>query len=362
MQIDISTASILFILCFLGILVTAFWAIEAIKAVSDKFKLSETFIGAVFLSVGTSFPEFVNSLSAGWLDRSYLGGNASTIPINSAESFYNITGANIWQVVFLAVVMIGLAIYYKIRKNDHDIQQMVDIFWKDSILSWKLLMLETTILIFIFSWPLIFQYLTVGGFSMLNLIFLGIWLFYIRYTYTSTTTISEKEEPKYFTKCGKPALVIITLSLWSLFGAFSCINFQLASKFPMDPSTSFGVLLSFVTSSPEFSVLYFLLKQKRYQMAVSGFFGSSLFNLTLPFYSNLISLNTIFGKQNFHHTGTHEITSQKITIWLLLNLILIFLFIFTFWNRKKWRTSIIATNGTIILTIYVVANTLLGYT
>lgn len=343
-----STLIFVFIFCFLGILVTAFWAIEAIKAVSEKFKLSETFIGAVFLSVGTSFPEFVNSIVAGVKDR------IGNTPINSSKSFYNITGANIWQIVFLAVVMIGLAIAYKYRNKDEEIQKMVNIFWKDSILSWKFLSIETIILIFAFVYSKAISKTEFVGFSPLNLIFLGIWLFYIRHTYKTETIISGKEKPRYFTNLGKSALTCITLALWSLFGAFSCINFIIAQGFPIDPSTSFGVLLSFVTSSPEFSVLYFLLKQKEYQMAVSGFFGSSLFNLTLPTYSNIIAGKSIFNPKE------KEINSRKMIIWLLLNLVLVALFLFTFWKGKKGRTTIISINGTIILAIYIATTVLLG--
>lgn len=111
----------LFFACFAGILFTSYWAIEAIKTVSERFKISETFIGSVFLSVGTSFPEFVNAIAAGIKDID------ESSPVNARDSFYNITGANIWQVLFLSVVIGALAIYWKYRKKD-DLEIITKIF------------------------------------------------------------------------------------------------------------------------------------------------------------------------------------------------------------------------------------------
>lgn len=105
-----SLSCIFFVFCFLGILVTSYWSIESIKAVAEKFKLSDTFVGAVFLSVGTSFPEFINSIVSGFSDR----GQSS--PKYAAYSFYNVTGANIWQVVFLSALIAIVALHLRKKK------------------------------------------------------------------------------------------------------------------------------------------------------------------------------------------------------------------------------------------------------
>lgn len=349
---------IFFVFCFLGILVTSYWSIESIKAVAEKFRLSDTFVGAVFLSVGTSFPEFINSIVSGFLDK------GSNNPVYSAYSFYNVTGANIWQVVFLSA-LISIVSLHLSRKRDPGIQEIDSIFWHDSIVSWNLIFVETVLLFVFVSWPNLISPFLFKGFNMINLIFLFIWFWYLRWTYNIEQTERDLEKSNYFRNWNKFSLVGITLVLWLLFGGFAYGNFYLASTFKVSGSTAFGVLLSFITSSPEFSVLYFLFKKKEYRIAVGGFFGSSLFNLTLPTYTNFFSSNPIFGKNlnissNETNTG-HSITNNQLQLWLACNFILLVILLISFLRINRFKTVLTTINGLFIVGIYMLFNVFLQF-
>lgn len=336
-----------FLLCFVGIVITAYWSIESIKALAVKYKLSDTFVGALFLSVGTSFPEFINSIASGFIDRN------TTHPTSALNSFYNVTGANIWQVVFLSVAIAIITINCAVKKKQEDLEQISTIFWEDSIFSWELIFWETVFLIFIFFVPAIFEPFIFKGFNLINLVFFCVWIWYLKNTYEHDSKHSTRNlDHNPFNKWDKYSLLAITLILWILFGALAYANFYITSKLPLPKSTSFGIILSFITSTPEFCALYFLFKKREYLIAVGGFFGSSLFNLTLPAYTNWISAKPLMGKKHLNP----DLSNNKIGLWLVINLLLLILFLLSFHRKEKLRKTIQITNGFVMITLYISLN------
>ncbi|AEW45051.2 sodium/calcium exchanger protein [Mycoplasma haemocanis str. Illinois] len=341
-----------FLSCFIGIIVTAYWSIESIKAISIKYKLSDTFVGAVFLSVGTSFPEFVNSIVSGFHDK-YL-----EIPRYAMYSFYNVTGANTWQVVFLSVALSLITIKTLFQKKSKDIEDIQNIFWKESIFSWELVFWETVFLCIIFLAPFLFSKFLFRGFSVINVVFLLVWFWYLHTTYKDHPEVEKRDDEfNHFSSWNKPSLLGISLLLWCLFGALSYANFYIASKFPISGNFSFGIILSFVTSTPEFSALFFLFRKKEYRIAVGGFFGSSLFNLTLPAYTNWISGKPLIGKHHsISHDGNPPLSTNKLSFWLILNLFLLVLFLMSFYKPKFLKRTMIFLNGIVVAALYVFLN------
>ncbi|OAL10736.1 sodium:calcium antiporter [Candidatus Mycoplasma haematobovis] len=340
-----------FLLCFIGIVITAYWSIESIKALAVKYKLSDTFVGALFLSVGTSFPEFINSIASGFHDK------GQTNPTYALYSFYNVTGANIWQVVFLSVAIAVITINCAVKKKQQDLDQISTIFWEDSIFSWELIFWETILLIGIFFVPPLFESFNFKGFNLINLVFLWVWIWYLKKTYQHDSKNSNRRlEFNFFNDWNKYSLLAITLFLWIVFGSLAYANFYITSMLPLPKSAAFGIILSFITSTPEFSALYFLFRKREYLIAVGGFFGSSLFNLTLPTYTNWISSNSLMGKRHLNQ----DLSNNKIGFWLLLNLLLLVLFLFSFQKKEKWRNTIQIANGCSMITLYISLNILLN--
>lgn len=298
---------------------TSFIFVEIIKEISNRFDFSKTFIGSSVLAICTSLPELINAITAGIYDR-----KTPDCVAYSINSFYNISGSNILQNVFLSVVLFFFGIYAISKQKFDEFKVFGAACFYKKVLLWFLILFNLVLLLCMLFFRQHLQFLEYGGISWLSGIFLLLWLSFFVITFKQTkeapTTLETEIKSDMFSHLSMRNFLFLGIFVWIIFSILSYVNFlfvsQLNTLFHIPKNISLGIILSFITSVPEFSSFYFLFRSKSYKMAAAGLLGSSLFNMTLPFITSVISGKWIFS----HPTFSEE--SQKITVWLLTDLLI----------------------------------------
>ncbi|CBZ40408.1 Ca2+/Na+ antiporter [Mycoplasma suis KI3806] len=364
------------IFCFVyvsaGITALSFLFTESIKNVLERFKLSENFVGSSLLAMGTSLSETINAITAGIYDRgsgsnSHQNGEMSF----SLNSLYNLTGANLVQIVFLACATIF--IWNRARKIKFlrpECNRFIYSVFQGKLLLWTISTVELALLGIFFLFKDFSKQLSIGGYSVIPFLFFIIWASYLIFSKKTTSSlennssaINQKQQliPKYkniFQNLSSFSFLIVFILIFFAFAILAFLNFNLVSRFEktlgIDKNIGLGTILSLMTSLPEFSSFFFLYKSKCYDAACSGFLGSALFNLMLPTFTQLL-------KGGWLIDSISENDQKSLVFWIFTILIVNICFAIGYFTNER-RTFLwgirnvrwnISWSGTIIL-LYIV--------
>lgn len=290
--------------------------VKLIKILAIKWKWNSNFVGGVVLSLFTSLPELVTGFYAGISDRQ---SNLTTIN-SSVFSLFNILGANSLQMLIIMVISLylwtswWLTIWHnrkKLPKTNRfstkfvpHYQNTISQIVKNNYLMWFITVSEYLMMGIVLTFPAIGQQLTFCGFSLLNLLFFIIWLSYLLYSYFYDESTDHFYEPEmintFWWKIKSSYLLIIILLNMVVFTFCGYLNGAIVDQFPqvlnIPQNFASTFLLSLVTSMPEIVIFTALLRKKLFVTAACGILGSSVFNLSIPFYTNLITWNSVYGQ------------------------------------------------------------------
>ncbi|AGX89194.1 hypothetical protein [Mycoplasma parvum] len=329
-----------------GIASLSFLFTESIKNILERFNLSEKFVGSSLLAIGTSLSETINAITAGFYDRKdgssqTQNGQQFDMPF-SLNSLYNLTGANLVQIVFLAIVTLYIwKRAYKRKKDQIECKKFITSVFQGKLFLWTISTIELALLGIFFIFSSFSKEINIFGYNLIPFLYLAVWVLYLIFSKKSSPTTALPTNfsalpPKYkniFQKLSSFNFSIVFLLIFAAFAILAFVNFQLVSKFEkvlkIDKNIGLGTILSLVTSLPEFSSFFFLFQSKCYDAACSGFLGSALFNLMLPALTQLIKGGWLFESIG---TGKEQI---PLVFWIFTILLINICFVTGFYINKK---------------------------
>ncbi|AFO51697.1 sodium/calcium exchanger family protein [Candidatus Mycoplasma haematolamae str. Purdue] len=307
----------------------------------DRFQLSEKFVGSSLLAAGTSLAEAINAFTAGIYDL--LGSNGerkeqSSQISYSLNSLYNLTGANSVQIVFLSGV--AFTIYFLIRKkkfSEREYNLFLRSVFQGKALLWSISTAELALLLGCVATSSFSSSLKIGNYNLLPCLFFLVWVLYMVFTKKTDSpedaSLEAKSYTNIFQKFGNGQFICIFLLIFVSFTGLAFWNFNLVSKFEtvfkIPKNIGLGTILSLITSFPEFSSFFFLFKSRCYDTACAGLFGSALFNLMLPFFTQLIKSDWLFSS-----LGSNQ---SSLIFWLAGVLGVNLFFALGFYTNKEGR-------------------------
>ncbi|MDQ0513711.1 Ca2+/Na+ antiporter [Mycoplasmoides fastidiosum] len=377
-------------LLFSSIVIFAiYFIVKYIKIITVKLNISVAFIGGIILPVVTSLPEFFTGFFGASIDR------ISHLPTGVLFSLYNVTGANAIQIFILSIFGVYLFIWwYKQQINFHkkihpnqrfgvftpfkkkkgfashqlntqlsqnensnvnENQQLNQFYltnWSPIIrinfLLWVITFVEYFVMLLFLLVPSWGQVFNIGGFSFINFLFFLTWLSYLIYSYKFNPESEDLYSP-YLEKSWawkiNPKLLIFVIFLMIPFLSFSAYlnsgiveNFDTVLKIPKSAAASF--FLSLATSLPEISMFISLASKRLFVTAASGILGSSVFNLSIPFYSNLVSLNPLYGDKYTEMLAIRNPEAILLIPWLILSILLYVFIALAMWKKANQKAYI----------------------
>lgn len=324
------------------IVVLVTYSVELIKIIAIKFKLNSVFISGIVLSTYTSFPELITSIYSGIIDRPNRAIHGSLL------NFFNVTGANNLQMFLVTILGLFLFLitfknYWQSKKSTNQTttinhsQNHIPNYsfanqWhkiiRTNFVMWFITFIEYAIMIVAVSVPIVGQTLSYNGFSFLNLVFFVTWLGYLIYSYHSNQEAEDLYHPKlakmWVWNINRWLVVLITTIVGGIFVFVAYLNSGIVDQFPqilsIPQNFAAGFILSVATSLPEIIVFGSLIYKQLYVSASGSLLGSSVFNLSTPFFVNVISNNSIYTASPTELTMNGEF--QKTLPTLLFSIII----------------------------------------
>ncbi|WP_391591696.1 Sodium:calcium exchanger family protein [[Mycoplasma] cavipharyngis] len=393
------------------VIVSVSFAAKCIKIFAIKFKISPTFIGGVVLSTFTSLPEFFTSIYAGVSDR------LTNLPEKTLFSFFNITGANAVQIFILSIFGFSLfLIYFKNKeqfrsKLDRIKQSVVFLpfktisnYYYSSISSktsettnelinknqklnqfylsnwnpiiqvnfilWLITLIEYLLILLFLLVPSWGEVFSVNGFSFINFLFFLSWLTYSIYTYKFNPESEDLYSPSltktWAWKINPYFLIFFIIFFSASLAFFAYLNSGIVNRsevigIPKSAAASF--FLSIATSLPEITLFITLCRKRLFATAGASILGSSVFNLSIPFYSNLISFNPLYGNNFAKLLNDPSIDNQdakRLIPWMGFSIIL-YVLLATSASRPSCKRSWLSTNLIFLMMIgYIVGFVLIS--
>lgn len=385
------------------VIVFAYLAVKYIKIFAIKFNLSTVFVGGIILSTVTSLPEFFTGILGGVLDHN------NTLPKGVIFTLFNVTGANALQVFILALlgfyffwVCMNKKLNLKNKKNvilnlygkfsnkqsffcsnrinldDSKKKQIQPQFthaqlcqyysenWnpilKGNFVLWLITFIEYLIMLTAFIFPDFGNAFNVNGFSFLNFFFLLFWIGYLIYSYHNKTDYetfnSSSLEKSWAWKINKYWLFLIVIITSGILSFVAYLNSGIVDHFSevlkIPENAAAGFILSVATSLPEITLFITLVSKKLYVTAGSGLLGSSVFNLSIPFYSNVISLVPLYGTNFVILQKNNYPESIKLIPWMILSIILYGLLYLSMQKNISKKIYFSAIIGSLIFIGYII--------
>ncbi|RAO95214.1 sodium:proton exchanger [Mycoplasma wenyonii] len=311
-----------------GVLTLSFLFSESIKGVLNRFNLSEKFVGSSLLATGTSFPEVINAITAGFYDR-----ESSQKYKYSIDSFYNLTGASLIQIIFLSGL--GIVLYHLTKKKkfaQSEYRGFITSTFQNKTFLWFLFTAELVLLLIAVSFPSFSQKIGIGSVSFLPFLFLVIWACYLVFSRKDKEDF--KSYSNIFDQLSNFKFLGIFGFIFICFSGLSFLNFNIVTMFEktfrIPRNIGLGTILSLVTSFPEFSSFFFLFKSRHFGLASAGIFGSALFNLFLPSLTQSIKVGWFLSE-----LVTNSNLQASLIGWLGLAVALNVIFLIAFYKNKK---------------------------
>ncbi len=317
-------------------------ASKHIDEIDAKTNLGSAVLGGILLAAVTSLPELVTSIV------SSLGIGMDKTP-NLAIG--NILGSNLFNMMILGIVDLIFIRRMYLTNVDKD-NQKANIF----VVAMYIIMLIPTIIFNLLGLTNI-ALITNWSFSILSVILIVVYLI----NCFSSKSKGEEEELKEVQPIKQN---IIYFTIWSVLivvisVVITLVTDNINSTLNLDASFAGAIFLGVATSLPEFTAVVTLVKLKNYASAISNIIGSSLFNIVILSFVDIVTPINIFGYlfQN-SNSGTFLLTNEIILLILGAISVLILMYAFTRKHKieEKSQKSVLKTIIYILPSIVLVAN------
>lgn len=264
--------SLLLLIIYFGTKIT-----KTADIIAEKKKWGRAFMGVIFISMITSFPELFTGLSA------------VTIVDSPDISVGEIVGSCIFNMFIIGLI----GIYFR-RKRVFSLKSRRD----------RLPVFFSLILLILITLALFFKMnIRILTFGISSFAIFIIYIFFIYIIFKNRS--SEKEELKYRDKSLKKEVRFFVISAIVIIGIgiyLPVVGKELAQVMGWKDSFVGAVFLAFVTSFPELIVSFASVKLGAFDMLIGNIAGSNLFNIAIIFIVDIFYLkgNLISNVKDFH--------------------------------------------------------------
>ncbi len=310
---------------FLGLLVLVYFfgskAARCADIIAEKKGLAKAFMGVVFISMITSFPELFTGISAGAIVQ------APDIAV----------GQIVGSCVFNLLIIGFIEIFFR-KKNIYSLTGKLNIL----PLGFSLIII--TVLTFFLSIHFKPQIFHVGLSSVFIII---LYLMFMWVVFKNKGAESE-EEPRYRNESLSKTMLWFVSSSLIIIGVgiyLPIVGKELAAIMNWTDSFVGVIFLALVTSFPEFVVSFSLARMGSIDMLLGNITGSNLFNIGIIF---VIDLSYVKG--NVLLSASPENVSVGL-IAILMNFVILFAVI----RHSTYRLfNFISINGIILIALYII--------
>lgn len=301
-----------FIVVAVGVVFCSKRISKYVAAISEKTSLGGAFLGAFVLSLVTSIPELVSSVTS-----SLIG--------NPTLSYGNVIGVNMLTLTFLAVldiIFIKKRLFSKISNTNRKTIAYVFGF-------------NVLMVLCLFIKPLN-NALTINlGFTHISLVFFLMVVLYIIYIYrVYKTGQEENDEDAESSGCEHMSLkkVVVLFFVYSvLLITLSIMIANITDRmgepienggYGLGSAVAGAIFLSICTGLPEMTSAISLAKMGQGNMALGGIIGSHFFNFTIFFVGDLFFFKSGSMQQLYLDNVQYVTIKVTILVGMLLNLLL----------------------------------------
>jgi cation:H+ antiporter len=295
-------------------------AARSADIIAEKKGLAKAFMGVVFISMITSFPELFTGISAGAIVK------APDIAVGQ------IVGSCVFNLVIIAVIEIFF------RKNNiyasTDKLTPMSLVFSLSIIALLTLLLFTRLNLSIFH---------VGASSI---IIIAVYLMFMRLIFKKRK--AEKEEEKYKDKNLSHEMRMFIISSIIIIGVgiyLPIVGKKLAEIMNWSDSFVGVIFLALVTSFPEFVVSFTLAREGSIDMLLGNITGSNMFNIGIIFI-----IDVAYVKGNLLLAASSENIDVGL-IAIAMNLVILLAVM----RHSRYRLfNFISLNGIILIALYII--------
>ena len=308
---------------FLLVLVYIFGtrATRSADIIAEKKGWARAFMGAVFISMITSFPELFTGISAGAIVKS------PDIAIGQ------IVGSCIFNLAILAVV----EIFFR-KKNIYHLSGKLNIL----PLGFSLIII--TVLTLFLSLEFKLQIFHVGASSLFIFI---LYLVFMKIIFRERKA-EQKEEEQYKDKSLPKEVVSFVISSLIIIGVglyLPIVGKELATIMNWSDSFVGVVFLAIVTSFPELVVSFSTARMGAIDMLVGNIAGSNLFNIAIIFIIDLVYLQ-----------GNILLSTARVNVSVgLIAILMNFVVFFAVVRRSSFRLfNLVSINAILLVLLYII--------
>ncbi len=322
-------------------------ASKHIDEIDEKTNLGSAILGGILLAAVTSLPELVTSTV------SSLGIGMEATP---SLAVGNILGSNLFNMMILGFVDFLFVKRLYLTNVDKG-NKKANIF----VVSMYVLLLVPVILFnFILNMDSI-ALITNWSFSILSFLLIGAYI--VNVVTTKSDTPDEEEEVKETQPVKKN---VIMFSLWSVLivvisVCITLVTDNLSSELNLGASFAGAIFLGIATSLPEFTAVITLVKLKNYASAIGNVIGSSLFNLVILSFVDIITPTNIFSILFNREEISGNIWTNEINL-LILGSISALILLYAF-SRKRpseegnvsvWKKALYIVPSVVLVANYII--------
>ena len=310
---------------FIGLLILVYVfgtrAAKSADIIAEKKGLAKAFMGVVFISMVTSFPELFTGISA------------VTIVDSPDLAMGEILGSCLFNLLIIAVIDVA----YK-KSNFFQLEGRINL----------LPIAFSFILINILTLAIAVQFdLAILNVSVFSLLILVLYIFFLRVIFKErkaenhaemkSKPVSLKKEINLFIVC---SIVIIAVGVY-----LPVVGAEIARVMGWNDSFVGVIFLAFVTSFPELVVSFSTARMGAFDMLLGNITGSNLFNVAIVFFIDVF----YFKSQVYGSVSPTNVTVGIIA--LLMNFILFFAVV----RRSKYKIlNIFSINAVVLILLYII--------
>ncbi len=304
-------------------------AAQSADIIAEKKGLAKAFMGVVFISMVTSFPELFTGISA------------VTLVDAPDMAIGEILGSCLFNLLIIAVIDVVFR-----QSNIFRLEGKINIL----PIAFSFIMIN--VLTLAVAIPLGFKVLHVGVFSLL---IFGLYIFFLRVIFKERKAETEtKGKPQYADKSLKKEIFMFSVSSLVIIGVgiyLPVVGKELAKIMNWNDSFVSVIFLAFVTSFPELVVSFSTARMGAFDMLLGNITGSNLFNVAIVFFID------IFYIKNQLYASVSPGNAAVGVIALLMNFILFFAVVRQSKHKFFNRFSI---NAILLILLYIM-NLLVTY-
>lgn len=296
-------------------------AARSADIIAEKKGLAKAFMGVVFISMITSFPELFTGISAGAIVES------PDIAVGQ------IMGSCVFNLLIIGVI----EVFFR-KKNIYQLTGKLNIL----PLGFSIIIITLVTLLISIKFKLSFFHV---GASSLVIFVLYLLFMYVIFRERKAEVL---EEEKYKDRSLSKEIAMFTISALIIIGVgvyLPLVGKELARIMNWNDSLVGVIFLALVTSFPEFVVSFSTARMGAFDMLLGNITGSNLFNIAIIF---IIDLAYVKGNV-LVEASTANVSVGLVAI--LMNIIVFFAVV----RRSSYRVlNIISINGIILIALYII--------